>query len=43
MMGLGCLIGIFRSIATLILGVIIFLGFFAYLMIANVRDKLPER
>ena len=42
MMGLGCLIGIFRSVASLVLGIVIFLGFFTYLMIANVRDNFLD-
>ena len=39
MMGLGCLIGIFRFFASLVLGLVIFFGFVFYLMIANVRDN----
>ena len=35
----GCLFGIFRSIFGVIFGIIIFAGFFAYLMIANVKDN----
>ena len=38
----GCLFGIFRSIFGVIFGIIIFAGFFAYLMIANVRDNFLD-
>ena len=35
----GCLFSIFRSIASLILGLVIFFAFLGYLLIANVRDN----
>ena len=35
----GCLFGVFRSIASLILGLVIFFGFLGFLLISNVRDN----
>ena len=37
---MGCLVSLFRAGATLILGVVIFIGFLSYLAINNLSDKL---
>ena len=39
MMGLGCLLGIFRFFASIILGLMIFLGVLGFLLITNFRDN----
>ena len=40
MLGLGFVFFIFRSIASLMLGLAIFLGFLSFILVGNVRDKL---
>ena len=36
---LGCFFGIFRSIFSVIFGIVVFVGFFSYLVITNVEDN----
>ena len=40
MMGFGCLISIFRTVASLILGILVFFGLLSFLLLGSVRDNL---